>query len=315
MYSFTAAGSLIRVEGIGPALESSKEDFDFQYTGGQVLVMIQHGAILWKYMDFDDIEISGEAVTDQADFITKKDVLFAETGGGGGGGDVTSVQGRTGAVVITKGDVGLGNATNTSDANKPVSSAQQTALDLKAPLASPTFTGTVAGVTKGMVGLGNVDNTADSAKPVSTAAQTALTLKANIANPVFTTGIETPALKVSGGTLGAGKVLTDVAGDGIYTPQTPPGAGAGSGDVVGPGSATDNAIARFDSTTGKLLQNSAATIADTSGNIAAGTYNGNAIGAGSTSGTNTGDQDLPDYSFGETIFLKCDQVTQGHEFE
>jgi hypothetical protein len=31
---------------------------------------------------------------------------------------------------------------NTSDANKPVSAAAQTALDLKAPLASPTFTGT-----------------------------------------------------------------------------------------------------------------------------------------------------------------------------
>jgi hypothetical protein len=39
--------------------------------------------------------------------------------------------------------VGLGNVTNTSDANKPVSTATQTALDLKAPLASPTFTGTV----------------------------------------------------------------------------------------------------------------------------------------------------------------------------
>lgn len=37
---------------------------------------------------------------------------------------------------------------------------------------------------------------------------------------------------------------------------------AGSGDVVGPASATDNAIARFDSTTGKLIQNSGATLAD-----------------------------------------------------
>ena len=35
------------------------------------------------------------------------------------------------------------------------------------------------------------------------------------------------------------------------------------GDVVGPASATDNAIARFDSTTGKLLQNSVVTIGDT----------------------------------------------------
>ena len=43
---------------------------------------------------------------------------------------------------LVKGDVGLGNVDNTSDANKPVSTAQQTALDLKANLASPTFTGT-----------------------------------------------------------------------------------------------------------------------------------------------------------------------------
>ena len=44
---------------------------------------------------------------------------------------------------LVKGDVGLGNVDNTSDANKPVSTAGQTALDLKANLASPTFTGTV----------------------------------------------------------------------------------------------------------------------------------------------------------------------------
>jgi hypothetical protein len=35
------------------------------------------------------------------------------------------------------------------------------------------------------------------------------------------------------------------------------------GDVVGPASATDNAVARFDTTTGKLLQNSVVTIGDT----------------------------------------------------
>jgi hypothetical protein len=37
---------------------------------------------------------------------------------------------------------------------------------------------------------------------------------------------------------------------------------AGIGDVVGPGSATDNALARFDSTTGKLIQNSPVTVDD-----------------------------------------------------
>jgi len=51
-----------------------------------------------------------------------------------------------------------------------------------APLANPTFTGTVSGITKSMVGLGNVDNTSDANKPVSTATQTALNLKVNISD-------------------------------------------------------------------------------------------------------------------------------------
>ena len=87
---------------------------------------------------------------------------------------VQSVAGRTGAVTLAKADVGLGNVDNTSDANKPVSTAQQTALNLKAPLASPTFTGTVNGITKSMVGLGNADNTSDASKPVSTAQAAAI---------------------------------------------------------------------------------------------------------------------------------------------
>lgn len=64
-------------------------------------------------------------------------------------------------------------------------------------------------------------------------------------------------------------------------------ASSGTGDVVGPASATDNAIARFDGTTGKLIQNSGATI-DDSGNIT----------ATNISGTNTGDVTLA--AFGST---------------
>lgn len=63
---------------------------------------------------------------------------------------------------------------------------------------------------QGDVGLANVDNTSDANKPISTATQTALDLK-----------------------------------------------------VTGPASATDNAIARFDLATGKLIQNSLSFIDDT----------------------------------------------------
>ena len=47
-------------------------------------------------------------------------------------GVVITVNGRTGEVVLTKTDVGLSNVDNTSDINKPISTAQQAALDNKA---------------------------------------------------------------------------------------------------------------------------------------------------------------------------------------
>lgn len=103
---------------------------------------------------------------------------------------------------LDKTAAGLGNVDNTSDANKPVSTAQQTALNLKANLASPTFTGTVTlpsttnGLTKTNVGLANVDNTSDANKPVSSATQTALNGKANTSH----THVSADILSIDGGT-------------------------------------------------------------------------------------------------------------------
>jgi hypothetical protein len=88
---------------------------------------------------------------------------------------------------------------------------------------------------------------------------------------------EGTAVKSTGET-GAVKFLRE-DGDGTCSWQVP----SGAGDVVGPGSSTDNAVTRFDSTTGKLLQNSLVTIDDSgSVNIPAGqTYkiNGTALAA------------------------------------
>ena len=86
---------------------------------------------------------------------------------------------------------GTSSGTNTGDqtaltvANTPAGGIAATTVQAalneldteKAPLASPTFTGTVSGITKSMISLGNVDNTSDANKPVSTAQQTALDLK------------------------------------------------------------------------------------------------------------------------------------------
>ena len=64
------------------------------------------------------------------------------------------------------------------------------------------------------------------------------------------------------------------------------------GDVVGPASSTDNALTRFDSTTGKLLQNSTATLSDAGTLTAtafAGALTGNVTGnASGTAATVTG---------------------------
>lgn len=88
---------------------------------------------------------------------------------------------------VTKIQVGLSNVDNTSDANKPVSNAQATAI-ADAKSAGTTAQTYIANhiadktnphsVTKAQVGLGNVDNTSDLSKPVSTATQSAINTKA-----------------------------------------------------------------------------------------------------------------------------------------
>jgi hypothetical protein len=71
-------------------------------------------------------------------------------------------------------------------------------------------------------------------------------------------------------TQGSGITITNSSG-GITIAAS---GGGGSGDVTGPASSTDNAVVRFDGTTGKLIQNSAVTIADSTGDITGGKYNG-----------------------------------------
>ena len=56
-------------------------------------------------------------------------------------GAVDSVAGKTGVVTLVKADVGLGNVDNTSDINKPISTATQNALNLKANAANAVLTG------------------------------------------------------------------------------------------------------------------------------------------------------------------------------
>ena len=81
---------------------------------------------------------------------------------------------------VKKSDVGLCNVDNTADTKKPVSEAQQAAIDAVKKLLNDAFNSHAGDksnphkVTKAQVGLGNADDTADINKPISTAQQAAL---------------------------------------------------------------------------------------------------------------------------------------------
>jgi len=88
---------------------------------------------------------------------------------------------------VTKLQIGLGECDNTSDLNKPISTATQNALNLKEPILYASWTGayyrgdkTWATLDKSAVGLSNIDNTSDLSKPISNATQSALDLKSDI---------------------------------------------------------------------------------------------------------------------------------------
>lgn len=113
------------------------------------------------------VETSAEQVT-----ITPKDGVISATNvqsaieeiaGLAATGGVTSVNGRQGAVVLNSSDVGLGNVDNTADADKPISTEQQAALNAKVDKTTTVNGHALSGnvtVTKSDVGLGNVTNDA-----------------------------------------------------------------------------------------------------------------------------------------------------------
>lgn len=90
--------------------------------------------------------------------------------------------------IVTRAGKGTSLSWNEVDANfnnLNTDKEEKTVVALKAPIDSPTFTGTVSGITKSMVGLSNVDNTSDTTKNSATATLTNKTIVA--ANNTLTT--------------------------------------------------------------------------------------------------------------------------------
>jgi hypothetical protein len=154
---------------------------------------------------------------------------------------IQGIQGVQGSIsnLIAQSPLSYNNSTSTISFNDPG----------YATLASPTFTGTVAGISKTMVGLANVDNTTDANKPVSSATQTALDLKANLAGGATFTGLVTTSNGItnaqaknalvasgynsaSGAFAQASRVVMTAVASGSTAPTTrPDGTALAAGDV------------------------------------------------------------------------------------
>jgi trimeric autotransporter adhesin len=75
-------------------------------------------------------KVAGKGLSTE-DYTTAEKNKLAGIEAGAQVNTVTSVAGKTGAVSLVKADVGLSNVDNTSDLNKPISTATQTALNAK----------------------------------------------------------------------------------------------------------------------------------------------------------------------------------------
>jgi hypothetical protein len=156
---------------------------------------------------------------------------------------------------LLKTAMSLGNVDNTTDLNKPISTATQSALDAKentivATTSADYYRGdkTFQPLNKAAVGLANVDNTTDLNKAISTATQNALNLKQGTIT-LTTTGsggaatldgdtLNIPIYTGGGGVsgvsqivAGTGVTISPVGGTGVVTINST-GGGGGSGTVT-----------------------------------------------------------------------------------
>ena len=146
---------------------------------------------------------------------------------------LSPAQGGTGVATLAalKAAIGVDQVTNTSDANKPVSTAQATAISSKAALGANSDITSISGLTtalspaqggtgvvsldalKTAIALDQVNNTTDVNKPVSTAQAAAIALKVNTSLLGTASGVAT--LDASGKLLAA-QIPTALLGAVVY---------------------------------------------------------------------------------------------------
>lgn len=133
-------------------------------------------------------DISGTATAPTIPKLDTKEPLVT------GGSSSQFYRGDKTWVTLNKSNVGLDKVDNTSDAEKPVSSAQATALLMKENVITPAnisnyYRGDKSWQTldKAAVGLANVDNTSDASKPISVAQKAVNDSKADLVGGIVPT--------------------------------------------------------------------------------------------------------------------------------
>jgi hypothetical protein len=185
---------------------------------------------------------------------------------------VTSVNGQTGAVVLTTTNIAEGTNLYYTDARARAAISAGTGISYdnttgivtnSAPDQTVSITGAGTSVVTGTYPNFTVTSNDAFVGTVTSVAATAGTGISITGSPITTSG----TLNITNTAPDQTVVLT--AGTGISTSGTYPNftitntSPSLGGDVVGPASATDNAVARYDTTTGKLIQNSLVIIDDT----------------------------------------------------
>jgi hypothetical protein len=213
-------------------------------------------------------------------------ITAAASGSGGGGGTVTSValSGGTTGLTVTGSPITTAGTITLAGTLAVANGGTGTATPSIVAGTNITVTGTWPNQTiTASGGSGSVTSVAAtvptflsvSGSPITTSGTLAISLSGTalpVANggtgeTTYTNGQlligNTTGNTLTKATLTAGTGVTITNGTGSITIA----ASGGTGDVVGPASSTDNALVRFDSTTGKLIQNSVVIVGDSTGNM------------------------------------------------